>query len=162
METNEMVITIPEGYEIDKENSTFECIKFKKIKEINTWKDLPKLQGFFICGDSSINKLNEDWHDTSTSDKNINIFINKKYVKASLALAQISQLMPYYGGEITDEEWKNYNILKYGVVINREEITHIRYNRVRAIIAFHTEEQLNRFLSFPENVQLIKDFYMID
>ena len=25
-------VEIPEGYEIDKENSTFECIKFKKIK----------------------------------------------------------------------------------------------------------------------------------
>ena len=26
-----MVIVPPEGYEIDKENSTFECIKFKPI-----------------------------------------------------------------------------------------------------------------------------------
>jgi hypothetical protein len=30
MNTKEIKITIPEGYEIDKENSTFECIKFKK------------------------------------------------------------------------------------------------------------------------------------
>jgi len=30
METKEVKITI-KGYEIDKENSTFECIKFKKI-----------------------------------------------------------------------------------------------------------------------------------
>ena len=29
METKEIKIDIPEGYEIDKENSTFECIKFK-------------------------------------------------------------------------------------------------------------------------------------
>ena len=29
METKEIKINIPEGYEIDKENSTFECIKFK-------------------------------------------------------------------------------------------------------------------------------------
>lgn len=28
----ELKIDIPEGYEIDKENSTFECIKFKKKK----------------------------------------------------------------------------------------------------------------------------------
>lgn len=33
----EIKIDIPEGYEIDKENSTFECIKFKKkVNEINT------------------------------------------------------------------------------------------------------------------------------
>lgn len=30
MNTKEIKITVPEGYEIDKENSTFECIKFRK------------------------------------------------------------------------------------------------------------------------------------
>lgn len=30
MEHKEIKITVPEGYEIDKESSTFECIKFKK------------------------------------------------------------------------------------------------------------------------------------
>ena len=29
METKELKIQAPEGYEIDKENSTFECVKFK-------------------------------------------------------------------------------------------------------------------------------------
>lgn len=29
-EIKEIKINIPEGYEIDKEHSTFECIKFKK------------------------------------------------------------------------------------------------------------------------------------
>ena len=33
METKELKIQVPEGYEIDKENSTFECIKFKPIKK---------------------------------------------------------------------------------------------------------------------------------
>lgn len=35
METKEMKIQAPEGYEIDKEKSTFEKIVFRKI-EINT------------------------------------------------------------------------------------------------------------------------------
>mgnify|MGYP005967294557 CR=1 FL=1 len=30
--------------------------------------------------------------------------ISKKVAKLMLAMAQISQLIPYYGGEITDEE----------------------------------------------------------
>lgn len=30
MENKEIKITVPEGYEIDRGNSTFECIKFKK------------------------------------------------------------------------------------------------------------------------------------
>ena len=43
-------------------------------------------------------------------DDDKNVFVSEKYAKAALALAQISQLMPYYGGEIT-EEWK---LLKNG------------------------------------------------
>ena len=41
METKEIKINIPKGYEIDKENSTFECIKFKSIKNI-TYEDCCK------------------------------------------------------------------------------------------------------------------------
>lgn len=37
MKTKEFKIQMPEGYEIDKENSTFEKIVFKKIE-----KELPK------------------------------------------------------------------------------------------------------------------------
>lgn len=40
METKEIKIDIPEGYEIDKENSTFECIKFKPSKKYFTYKDI--------------------------------------------------------------------------------------------------------------------------
>ena len=41
MNTKEIKITVPEGYEIDKENSTFECIKFKKKKGL-TYDDVAK------------------------------------------------------------------------------------------------------------------------
>lgn len=40
METKEVKIQAPEGYEIDKENSTFECIKFKPIKRYITYEDV--------------------------------------------------------------------------------------------------------------------------
>lgn len=89
-------------------------------------------------------------------------FIQKKYAKAALALAQISQLMPYYGGEVTDEEWKNDN-WKYSVALNHiGEISISCITHMRCLVAFHTKEQRDRFISFPENVQLVKDFYMID
>ena len=39
METKEIKINIPKGYEIDKENSTFECIKFRPRKKYITYKD---------------------------------------------------------------------------------------------------------------------------
>lgn len=159
MKTRELVITIPEGYEIDKENSTFECIKFKKKQVINTWKDIKRIEGCFINNYSEIRKLelpiNKDCFDR-------NVFISERYAKSALALAQISQLMPYYGGEITDEEWKNVRLKKYGVLFYNSKIATNIYYDTKQMIGFHTEEQVNKFLSFPENVQLIKDLYMVD
>ena len=156
METRELVITIPQGYEIDKENSTSECIKFKKKQVINTWKDIKRIEGCFINNYSEIHKLelpiNKDCFDR-------NVFISERYAKSALALAQISQLMPYYGGEITDEEWKKDNY-KYAIEVSNGKI-YESWCKTKHLIAFHTKGQLQKFLSFPENVQLVKDFYMI-
>ena len=55
MGTKEMKIVPPEGYEIDKENSTFECIKFKPIKEAKTYYDVA-VKMFFDRGFSFIYK----------------------------------------------------------------------------------------------------------
>lgn len=158
METRELVITIPEGYEIDKENSTFECIKFKKkVKKIDTWDDLDNISGYMINNMSEIITIPV----ISAEDMDKNVFISEKYAKAALALAQISQLMPYYGGEITEEEWKNVRLKKYGVLLYNSKIATNIYYDTKQMIGFHTEEQLNRFLSFPENIQLVKDLYMV-
>lgn len=40
METKELKIQAPEGYEIDREESTLDCIKFKLIKKNITYKDV--------------------------------------------------------------------------------------------------------------------------
>lgn len=42
METKELKIQAPEGYEIDRENSTLECIKFKPIHN-PTYKDISNI-----------------------------------------------------------------------------------------------------------------------
>lgn len=157
METRELKVIIPEGYEIDREKSTFECIKFKKKVEVNTWKDLTFVNGFYING---VSNIIADCGKAVEGNKNI--FHSEKYAKAALALAQISQLMPYYGGIVTNEDWKNHDKTKHGIVVTQDSVICGRYNEIRVPIAFHTREQLLKFISFPENVQLIKDFYMID
>ena len=50
METKEFKIQVPEGYEIDRENSTFENIIFRKTerKLSKRWEDLPFVEGWFI------------------------------------------------------------------------------------------------------------------
>lgn len=44
MDTKEIKIDVPEGYEIDKANSTFECIKFKKKTPLDYRQILTKLR----------------------------------------------------------------------------------------------------------------------
>lgn len=157
--TKEIKIDTPEGYEIDKENSTFECIKFKKkSKEINTWKDIEYISGSFINNSAVITNV----PIIPKEDDDKNIFISEKYAKAALALAQISQLMPYYGGEITDEEWKDPSIPKYNILCGLGDIIGTVDYNVKNITSFHTREQRDKFMSIPENIQLVKDLYMVD
>ena len=61
METKEVKIQVPKGYEIDKENSTFECIKFKPKKE-ETYEDVARKlfldkSGYYIAPNGDINFL---------------------------------------------------------------------------------------------------------
>lgn len=69
-ETKEIKINIPKGYEIDEENSTFSCIKFKKRSEVNIWKDINYLTGCTISFDSSLCALGK----TRNKNDNVNIF----------------------------------------------------------------------------------------
>lgn len=156
----EINITVPEGYEIDKENSTFECIKFKKRIEVNTWEDIESVKGFYISNTYGNSHVNTDVNKNDSWDKNI--FIDIQHAKSTLAMAQISQLMPYYGGAITKEEWGDFGLAKYVITrCGNDSETGVAHSYYE-FLAFHTEEQRDRFLSFPENVQLVKDYLMID
>lgn len=131
----------------------------KKESVIRTYQDLIdndiELHGFFITNQSWINSING-----RALNSNKLIAASEKVAKSMLAMAQISQLMPYYGGEITDKEW-NSNILKYA--IERDVDKNIVVNIYRGIyyyLAFHTAEQRDNFLKW--NLDLVKDYLMID
>lgn len=95
METKEIKINTPEGYEIDKENSTFECIKFKPIKCI-TYKDVcdnifTENYGYYISPSGNIcdNSLKEFAYDADNAP-------NKKQIEKLLALNQLMNIAYYY------------------------------------------------------------------
>lgn len=84
--------------------------------------------------------------------------------KSVLALLKIRQLIEVgYGGNITNEEWNDNKIEKFIIVSTKEgfKVDHRFKFRAFRHIAFHTAEQANDFLAYLENVQLIRDFYMI-
>lgn len=152
----EIKITPPEGFEIDIESSTFECIKFKPIKR---WRDGYKAVHGYIIDISNIRRA-----DGIVTADNHAIFYNSKQAKSAKAMAIISQIMANderFGGVVTDEEQENKNIWKYS--INRNSNTIEKYNGTHGIVhflSFHTPEQRDLFLT--ENEDLVKDYLMLN
>lgn len=89
-------VDIPEGYEICKEESTFENIVL--IKKEDRRKKLGKIAGCYISVTSDIVKILQL---EQASLKNRNFFPTKELAEASLA---ISELLQYYF-----KEYKDYN-----------------------------------------------------
>ena len=157
----ELKIEAPQGYEIDKENSTFERIVFKKKQEIKTWDDLcnadKMIKGFFLSTASS-NVLEAT--PAKANRYNRNIFLTKKQAKSARAAAVISQLMPYYGGAITDKEWKDCCMKKFVITRSEYGVHFIESVCWFHFLAFRTAEQRDEFLK--HNLDLVKDYLMID
>ena len=96
METKEVKIQAPEGYEIDKENSTFECIKFKSIKKNITYGDICEYlfknkNSFYITNSGGVNNY---LSVCSAMDKNN--ATNREQLKRVLALNQLLNIVEYY------------------------------------------------------------------
>ena len=75
-------------------------------------------------------------------------------------MAQISQLIPFYGGEITDEEWKDGDMKKYVIMRDSSEVKCVVCYLNYDFLVFHTKEQRDEFLK--NNEQLVKDYLMIE
>lgn len=161
-ETKEIKIDVPEGMEIDKENSTFECIKFKK-KEKTPWRNNKTIRlknAWIITIDSRILSMP---HILLNSDKNHNLFATEKQAKSALAMAQISQIMANderFGGVVTEEEWKCEDMTKYVIIKMFGDIECTCYQTTYHFLAFHTKEQRDLFLQ--ENEDLVKDYLMVE
>ena len=158
----ELKIEVPKGYEIDKENSTFECIKFKKKQEIKTWDDLckhgsSKNGGFFIRTYGDIAPIDVDGR---LSNGERGVFLTEKEAKSARAAAMISQLMPYYGGAITYDEWEDEGKDKYILDRVKNKVNKGTLYVAYCLLAFHTREYRDEFLK--NNEQLVKDYLMIE
>lgn len=95
METKEIKINIPEGYEMDKENSTFECIKFKPIKKELTYEDVA--EGLFDSVSFYTNSHGEVLRLSGEYKKNEkNNATSKKQLERLFALNQLFNIAEYY------------------------------------------------------------------
>lgn len=105
METKEIKINVPNGYEIDKENSTFECIKFKPIKKVLTYKDMAKelFDDIYYFTDRR-GKIDSAREVDTRDDKNNATHI--KQLERLMALNQLLNIAEYYNKKNPKEEKK--------------------------------------------------------
>lgn len=104
METKELKIQAPEGYEVDKENSTFECVKFKPIKKDITYRDVCKNLfsrdiAYYIDGHGEIRR---GCLCNSICDKNNTT--TRTQLERLLALNQLLNIATYYNSRVKESD----------------------------------------------------------
>lgn len=108
------------------------------------------------------------WDDVEIANpdilKNINFLRANNHdpvSNAALALLKINILIEKgYGGNITNEEWEN-DSPKWAIKPFDSEFDYTQVSHDRSHIAFHCKEQAGEFLKHFENIQLLKDYYMM-
>lgn len=145
-----------EEYEISEQKDKEIIVLKKKKSKFPTWEGLGNITGMFIGGRSEFFEAS----GVPTSNSNRNVFLTEKHAKSALAMAQISQLIPYYGGKITNDEWEDSSIRKYIIFRKMSYVGRCEAYSNYEFLAFHTAEQRDEFLK--NNEQLVKDYLMIE
>ena len=146
---NEIKIIPPEGMEIDRENSTLECIRFKpKKKELpKTWEEFcnnnPRREGEFYIND--ISEIRETSASTGGRYKNIdvNVLPSREYAEAMLALCKLIQLRDCY-----NDGWKpNWSDRseKHCIFYSNGNVELFIRNSWSCILVFKSRELRNEF-----------------
>lgn len=162
METKELKITCPEGYEIDKEKSTFECIVFKPIKKElpTTWEEFcethPKKEGeCYITGSSRLGIINSFDILDRAQDRDRNILPSKELAEAMLALCQLIQLRDCYNDGWKPDWNKEYYKYNIGYVCNTLCADSSSY--IQRVLSFKSGELRDEFLeNFRDLIETAK------
>lgn len=162
MEAKEIKINIPEGYEIDKENSTFEYIKLKPIKKELTYEDVA--EELFPKNLFSVDIHGRIFEISSHGSKiDINNATNRKQLERLFALNQLLNIAEYYNKKNPKEEKKIHCInfdkrnLEYFVQNYTSSIV------VRGLIPiFNNKEDAKAVIDNPNFKEILDLIYKCD
>lgn len=159
METKELKTQVPEGYEIDKENSTFECIKFKSIQKNITYKDVCKklfgdIEKIYYytdsCGDIQFCQT------TNIEDENNATTV--KQLKRILALNQLLNIAEYYNNLHTTNI--KSTAIEYDRVHQKYYTSGISIKYLRGISAiFNKAEDAQAVINNPNFREILDTIY---
>ena len=147
----EIKIEVPEWYEIDKENSTFEKIVLKKKSGLPmSWKELGDISGYYIDSTSSL----VNCYGFSSKGKE-NLWPTKELAEAALALSQLLQLRDRWNGD-WKPDWTDGSA-KYVLTVIGNTVEANEYGVVNKRLAFKSEELRDKFLeTFRDLIETAK------
>ena len=135
METKEIKIEVPQGYEIDRQKSTFEKIIFKKIPDNpKTWKEYCELtKGSCSNYATTTNVVYKDKYAGAYNE-----FATKKRADQFIALGKLLQLRDYWV--------KEYNEFRYALFETKDGISLCDCSGFSAFyLTFPTKEMAKEF-----------------
>lgn len=157
METKELKIQAPKGYEIDKENSTLECIRFKPIKKNITYDDVCHSifkTGYYTDNRGKILHVTEYADDVKIDKNNAT---NSKQLERILALNQLLNIAEYYNRLHPEQNYTSYCIIledKYCV------ISHKALHCLFGVVAlFNKKEDAQAVVDNPNFQEILDTIY---
>lgn len=137
MENKEFKVIVPDGYEIDVENSTFECIKFrpKKLTYEEIAKELFENKSawwYSAIGMIVNNKISKDYEDPDNAT-------SEKQVKKLLALNKLLNVAKYLNGDWVPDLTKSDPV--YQFELNFGQVRICSYGAIyNGVVGFKSEE----------------------
>lgn len=126
IKNNQLTIDIPEGYEIDKENSTFECIKFKPIKKYLTYKEVAEELNTDTCFFIEKGKIQS--YSQYASYDNPGVANSYRQIEKILAINQLMNIAKYYNGD-WKPDWSNSKENKFCIKFDyHKDRLYVDYN----------------------------------
>ena len=162
METKELKITIPEGYEIDKDNSTFEKIVFKKKDtKPRSWKEYYEQQiankkhGYYI-DDADCSTVSGVWNEYARADKWKNVLPSKELTEAFIAMMQLMSLRQAWIGD-WKPDWKDETRVKFIIICLENQVLFQNTYITSRVLSFPTSEMAEDFMNtFKDLLEIAK------
>lgn len=151
MEIKELKIEVPEGFEIDKKNSSFEKIVFKKKEDTKprSWEKYCESKkdehaiGYFIGTDSDIFSCN--WCICEVPDVWRNVLPSKENTEEFRAMMQLRSLRQSWIGD-WEPDWKEVDY-KYCISVCCNIFQINTFQHTQAPLSFPTKEMAKDFMN---------------
>lgn len=157
METKELTIEIPIGYEIDKEKSTFEKIVFKKKDtKPRSWKEYFEQYKNAPCYELGFDVNGGYWNKPTMYGDGCCAVPSKELAEAFLAMMQLMSLRQAWIGD-WKPDWKTNSARNWCIVSREYELKVDFFHITTMVLSFPTKEMAEDFMNcFKDLLEIAK------